>query len=463
MDATLSHIKQAIEALPETEVFGKVSAVKGLLLECQGLEKWVSIGTRCRIVTRKGHEIYAEVVGFRENTSLLMPFKELDGVGVGCPVFVAEDESVIFPDESWKGRVLNALGEPIDEKGPLGQGKQPYPLRNSPPSAHARHRVTEKIDLGVRSINTFITCCRGQRMGIFAGSGVGKSMLVSMLTKHCQADIKIIGLIGERGREVQEFLHEYLGEEGLKNAIVIVATGDESALMRRQAAWLTMAVAEYFRDKGQDVLCLMDSITRFAMAQREIGLSAGEPPTTKGYPPTVFSELPKLLERAGPGTNQGNITGLFSVLVEGDDHNEPISDAVRGILDGHIVLSRQIAERGRFPSVDVLKSVSRTLPGCNNDYQNQLTKRARQLMNTYSNMAELIRLGAYKRGSDPEVDEAIIYHDALERFLAQVPDEKSTLEECYAGLGAILGMADPNAPAIEQSEPAPTQIPQAGN
>jgi flagellum-specific ATP synthase len=271
-------------------------------------------------------------------------------------------------------------------------------------------------------------------MGIFAGSGVGKSMLISMLTRFSEADIRVIGLIGERGREV----NEYLGEEGMKNTIIIVATSDQSALLRKQAAYVSMAVAEFYRDLGKDVLLMMDSVTRFAMAQREIGLSAGEPPATKGYTPTVFAELPKLLERAGPGTDKGSITGLFTVLVEGDDHNEPISDAVRGILDGHIVLERSIAERGRYPAINILRSVSRTMPGCNTPEQTVLVEKAKALMAVYDDMKEMIRLGAYRKGSDAQVDEAIFYHDMLEEFLSQNMDQKADLDSCYAQLNDIL-------------------------
>jgi flagellum-specific ATP synthase len=280
-------------------------------------------------------------------------------------------------------------------------------------------------------------------MGIFAGSGVGKSSLLSMMARFTAADVSVIGLIGERGREVQEFLADDLGPEGLARSVVVVATSDESPLMRRQAAYLTLTVAEYFRDQDNDVLCLMDSVTRFAMAQREIGLSAGEPPASKGYTPSVFAELPRVLERAGPGTGEGSITGLFTVLVEGDDHNEPIADAVRSIVDGHVVLDRAIAERGRYPAIDILRSISRTMPGCNSEPENAVVSRARALLAQYDSMGEMIRLGAYRRGSDPLVDEAIKYQPDLERFMAQRKDERSGLADGYAGLAEILGMARP--------------------
>jgi flagellum-specific ATP synthase len=312
------------------------------------------------------------------------------------------------------------------------------PFRNSPPPAHSRKRVGAPLDLGVRALNTFLTCCRGQRLGIFAGSGVGKSVLLSMLARNVDADITVIGLVGERGREVQEFLQDDLGEAGLARSVVVVATSDEPALMRRQAAYLTLAIAEYFRDEDKDVLCLMDSVTRFAMAQREIGLSAGEPPTTKGYTPTVFTELPKLLERAGPGVGAGSITGVFTVLVDGDDHNEPIADAVRGILDGHVVMERAIAERGRFPAINVLKSVSRTMPKSADPAYLPTIMRGRQVMATYADMEELIRLGAYRAGSSAEVDQAIRLHEPLEGFLRQAKDEVSSLSDGYRQLEQIL-------------------------
>lgn len=428
----LNHIR-------EYHIYGTVISVKGLMIECTGIHTLVSVGSRCMIYSRHDSSVIAEVVGVEDKRVLLMPYNEPDGIGVGCQVEVIQSKSAIFPDDSWRGRVINAFAEAIDEKETLLQGEQEYILKNSPPPAHQRNRVGGKVDLGVRAINSFITCCKGQRLGIFAGSGVGKSMLISSLTKYSDADVKVIGLIGERGREVQEFIQEYLGEEGLKQAVIIVATSDESALTRVQAAYTTMAVAEYFRDQGNNVLCLMDSVTRFAMAYREIGLSVGEPPASKGYTPRVFSELPKLLERAGPGTGEGNITGLFSVLVEGDDTNEPIADAVRGILDGHIVLDRKIAERGRFPAINILRSVSRTMPACNSEEENLLVNKARRLLSTYDDMEDMIRLGAYRKGSDPTVDEAIHYFTKIDEFLAQSPSESSTIQQGYDQLAEILG------------------------
>lgn len=427
-----------IQRLAAYQLYGRVAGVQGLLLEVAGIERSLSIGSHCRIQARGGAEVLAEVVGFRDDRALLMPFGPLDGVGLGCKAYIEEHKSFIFPDPSWLGRVVNAMGEPLDGGPPLRQGNVAYPLRGMPPPAHSRQRVEGKIDLGVRALNTFLTCCRGQRMGIFAGSGVGKSVMLSMLARYTDSDVSVIGLVGERGREVQEFIKKDLGEEGLRRSIIVVATSAETALMRRQAAYLTMTLAEYFRDLDKSVLCMMDSVTRFAMAQREIGLAGGEPPASKGYTPSVFAELPKLLERAGPGIGQGFITGLFTVLVEGDDHNEPVSDAVRGILDGHIVLDRAIAERGRWPAVNILRSISRTMPDCNSAAETALIVRAKQLLATYENMEELIRLGAYRVGTDAAIDEAIRYHDGLEAFLSQDKDEASRLPDGFAALAQLL-------------------------
>jgi flagellum-specific ATP synthase len=420
-------------------IYGRVVGVRGLMVEVAGPIHAMSVGARLVIETGADRAIPCEVIGFSGNNAVVMPFAGLDGVRRGCKAIIANAANQVRPCAGWLGRVINALGEPIDGKGPLPQGPAPMPYRNSPPPAHSRKRVGAPLDLGVRAMNTFLTCCRGQRMGIFAGSGVGKSVLLSMLARNVDAAVSVIGLIGERGREVQEFLQDDLGEEGLARSVVVVATSDEPALMRRQAAYLTLAVAEYFRDEDKDVLCLMDSVTRFAMAQREIGLSAGEPPTAKGYTPTVFTELPKLLERAGPGLGEGAITAIFTVLVDGDDHNEPIADAVRGILDGHIVMQRSIAERGRYPAINILKSVSRTMPKSADPQFWPTIQRARQVMATYADMEELIRLGAYRAGSSPEVDEAIRLHEPLEAFLRQRKDENASLGDGYRQLAQILG------------------------
>lgn len=447
MQAILSEIA----AVSATEIHGRVRCVQGLLVEIAGPVHAMSVGSRVRVADGLRGQVTCEIVGFRNGRALAMPFGPLEGVRMGSKAIVEPSAASVRPSRAWLGRVLNALGEPIDGKGPLLPGPQSYPLRASPPPAHLRSRVGPPVDLGVKVLNSFITCCKGQRMGIFAGSGVGKSVLLSMLAQNTECDVSVIGLIGERGREVQEFIEDNLGEEGLARSIVVVATSDEAALMRRQAAHLTLTLSEYFRDEGDDVLCMIDSITRFAMAQREIGLSGGEPPTTKGYTPTVFAELPRLLERAGPGLGKGSITGLFSVLVEGDDHNEPIADAVRGILDGHIVMERSIAERGRFPAINVLKSVSRTMPDCVDEAVQPAIMRARQLMSTFADMEELIRLGAYRSGSNAEVDEAISYQPALEAFLAQRKGESSTLAEGYAELARILNR-DPRIHDESQNE-----------
>jgi flagellum-specific ATP synthase len=435
-------LAEQIAELDAVEIYGRVVGVRGLRVEVAGPIHAMSVGARVEVETGPGPHIPCEVVGFSGANALLMPFGPLEGVRRGCRAIVSAQTAAVRPSSGWLGRVVNAMGEPIDGKGPLPAGPATYPFRSSPPPAHARRRVGGPLDLGVRALNTFITCCRGQRMGIFSGSGVGKSVLLSMLARNVAADVSVIGLVGERGREVQEFLQDDLGAAGLARSVVVVSTSDEPALMRRQAAYLTLAIAEHFRDAGRDVLVLMDSITRFAMAQRDIGLSAGEPPTAKGYTPTVFTELARLLERAGPGTETGTITGIFSVLVEGDDHNEPVADAVRAILDGHIVMERTIAERGRYPAINVLKSVSRTMPRAADPAYLPLLIRARAVMATYADMEELIRLGAYRAGSSAEVDEAIGLHQPLETFLAQGKDEASTLEQGYQRLKQILQVAE---------------------
>jgi flagellum-specific ATP synthase len=441
---SFSNLIAAAERIEPLSVSGRVAAVSGLLIEARGGLTRLAVGARAEIERRGNTPLPAEVVGFREARALLMPFGPVEGVAPGAEIRLAAEAASVRPTLAWRGRIIDAFGQPIDGKGPLPQGPVAYGLRAPPPAAHARGRVGSRLDVGVRSMNVFTTANRGQRLGVFAGSGVGKSVLLSMLAREAACDAVVVGLIGERGREVREFIEETLGEEGLERAVVVVATSDEPALKRRQAAYMTLALAEYLRDQDQEVLCLMDSVTRFAMAQREIGLAAGEPPTTKGYTPTCFTELPKLLERAGPGpvrpdgTEAGSITGLFTVLVDGDDHNEPIADAVRGILDGHIVMERSIAERGRFPAINVLKSISRTMPGNQSAPEREVVRQARAVMSAYSNMEELIRIGAYRAGSDPLIDRAIQLNPLIEEFLRQDKDEATSLDESFARLEAIL-------------------------
>ncbi len=438
----IEHLIHDLDRLKPQVIYGRVTKILGLIVEVLGIADRLSIGAMVILCPKDGRRIPCEVVGFRDGLALVMPYGTLDGVGLGCRAEVAGYTPTVSPSDAWLGRVVNALGEPLDGLGPLSNGDLPIPLKNTPPPAKDRTRIGEKLDLGVRAINTFLATCEGQRMGIFSGSGVGKSVSISMMAKYTAAEVSVIGLVGERGREVQEFIEDDLGEEGLARSVVIVATGDEPPLMRRQAAYLTMAVAEYFRAKNQQVLCMIDSVTRFAMALREIGLSAGEPPTTKGYPPSMYGELARLLERAGPGVKgQGAITGLFSVLVEGDDMNEPVADAARGILDGHIVMDRSIADRGRYPAIDILKSVSRSMPECLDQQQRQIVKKAKELISTYEDMAELIRLGAYRKGSDPKVDEAIQYYDQIEEFLTQGKDEQTTIDEGFMRLSELLHMS----------------------
>ena len=440
----MSNLVAAIEAIDPLVVTGKVAGVSGLLIESRGGLSRLAVGARAEIERRGMDPLPAEVVGFRDAKAPLMPFGPVEGVAPGADIRIIDQAATVRPTRAWLGRIINAFGDPIDGGPKLPTGPVAYPLRASPPPAHSRTRVGERLDLGVRAMDVFTTTCRGQRLGIFAGSGVGKSVLMSMLARHATCDAVVVGLIGERGREVREFVEETLGEEGLRRAIVVVATSDEPALTRRQSAYMTLAIAEYLRDQNLEVLCLMDSVTRFAMAQREIGLAAGEPPTTKGYTPTVFTELPKLLERAGPGpiradgSTAGPITGLFTVLVDGGDHDEPIADAVRGILDGHIVMDRKIAERGRFPAIDVLKSVSRTMPECQTLPERDLNRQARQSLAAYANMEELIKIGAYRMGADPNVDRAITLNPALEEFLRQDKNDHTPLSQSFERLETIL-------------------------
>ena len=440
----MRNLVSAIEAIDPLVVTGKVAGVNGLLIESKGGLSRLAVGARAEIQRRHLSPLPAEVVGFLDAKALLMPFGTVAGVAPGADIKIIDQAAGVRPTTAWLGRIIDAFGQPIDGKGPLPIGPALYPLRAPPPPAHSRGRVGERLDLGVRAMDVFTTTCRGQRLGIFAGSGVGKSVLLSMLARQATCDAVVVGLIGERGREVREFIEETLGEEGLRRAIVVVATSDEPALKRRQAAYMTMAIAEFLRDQDLGVPLGRGFDTRLALAQPELALAAGETPTTEGYTPTVFTELPKLLERAGPGpvrpdgTTAGPITALFTVLVDGGDHDEPIADAVRGILDGHIVMDRKIAERGRFPAIDVLKSVSRTLPACQTPPERELNKRARQSLSAYANMEELIRIGAYRSGADPIVDRAIALNPALEAFLGQDKDDHTRLSDSFTRLEAIL-------------------------
>ncbi|SMH62976.1 flagellar protein export ATPase FliI [Azospirillum agricola] len=440
--APLATLAAEIERMPTVSWRGEIRSAAGMTLEVDGLQRVLSVGDKCHAETVRGGRVLCETIGFRNGRSLLMAFDNIEGVAEGCAATTNDTAFTLRPSIGWLGRVIDALGQPIDGHGPLRNGEHARSLRQPPPAACARRRVGEKLDTGIRVIDSFVPLCRGQRLGVFAGSGVGKSTLLSMFARHAEADAIVIGLVGERGREVREFIQDDLGAEGLARSVVIVATSDEPPLMRRQAALLCLTVAEELRDQGLHVLCLMDSVTRFAMAQREIGLAAGEPPTSKSYPPSVFAELPRLLERAGPGPDDGgsggDITAIFTVLVDGDDHDEPIADAVRGILDGHLVLDRRIAEQGRYPAVNLLRSVSRTLPGCHSPDENRVVGRARALAATYDNMREMIRLGAYKRGTDPDTDAAMDLHPRLDAFLRQGKDDRTATPDTFTQLAALL-------------------------
>ena len=439
MASLLSRIAEQIDALEPRRFEGRVTGLSGALIEASGPQDALALGARA--IIQGASPVRGEIVGFRGDRALLAPYDSIEAVRPGARVALEGAAPMVAPSRAWLGRIVNCFGEAVDGNGPLPAGATPRLVRGAPPPAHARARVGDRLDVGVRALNLFAALCRGQRMGVFSGSGVGKSVLMSMLARGAAADVIVIGLVGERGREVKEFIEDTLGEEGRRRSVVVVATSDEAAARRRLAPHMACAVAEHFRDEGLDVLLLIDSVTRLAMAQREIGLSVGEPPTTKGYTPSVFAELPKLLERAGPGYEgrAGSITALFTVLVDGDDHNEPIADAVRGILDGHIVMERAIAERGRYPAINVLKSISRLMPMCHAPEENALIARARAALSLYGEMEELIRIGAYKPGADAEVDEAVRVRPALEAMLAQGRDELCGIEDGFAMLAEALG------------------------
>ncbi len=434
---------------------GKITKSLGLIFEAH--LPGAGIGSICRILApgtsgklgpyaMNGPGVDAEVIGFRDKKVILMPFDDAQGVNNDSLVVVKHHASQIRVGNALLGRVLDARGEPMDGKGPIDwEGTGGGLLRGlyqKPSHPLERTVITEPLDLGVRAINGLLTCGKGQRVGIMAGSGVGKSVLLGMMARHTAADVNVIALIGERGREVREFIERDLGPEGLAKSVVIVATSDRSPLLRMRGAFLASSIAEYFRDDGKDVLLLMDSVTRFCMAQREIGLSQGEPPASKGYPPSVFATLPKLLERAGTGVGSGSITGLYTVLVEGDDMDDPIADSARSILDGHIVLSRKIAQKNHFPAIDVLQSASRVMRAVTGGDQQKWSGQLKEWMALYAQAEDLINIGAYQKGANPKIDQAIAVIDRIQSFLRQGIDEKGDYDSTIALLHAINRAAE---------------------
>jgi flagellum-specific ATP synthase len=431
----------AARGLPGPRVVGRVSAVVGMKLTASGISGAVGIGSRCRVTTTGGTAMDGEVVGVDATGVHVLPFGTWDGIGPGAAVEVVPGGASLRPGPGWIGRVVDPLGTPLDGRGPLPLGPE-RSVRAAPPPAFDRREVGARIGTGIKALDVFAPLCRGQRMGIFAGSGVGKSTLMSILARRAEADVIVVGLVGERGREVQDFIRNALGPEGMARSVIVAATGDTAPLMRRQAAATATAVAEALRDRGMHVLLMIDSVTRFAQAQREIGLSLGEPPAARGYPPTVFAELPQLLERSGPGAEgQGDITALYTVLVDGDDMNDPVADSVRGILDGHLILSRRVAERGRYPAVDLERSLSRMLPDCHDAAENAVLGAVRSAIGRYADIEELVRIGAYQTGTDPETDQAIAIAEATERYLAQPREEAVSVDDAFAGLTEILRAA----------------------
>jgi flagellum-specific ATP synthase len=403
---------------------GTVKKVIGLTIEVQGIKAF--IGEVCSIYNEENHKIVCEVVGFEEDDVILMPLGELTGISPGCRVVPERRHLNVECSEELFGKVLDGLGNPLNGE-PVHEGSF-YELDAEPPDPLKRRRISSSISTGIRAIDGFLTCGEGQRIGIFAGSGVGKSTTLGMIARYAEADVNVIALIGERGREVKDFIEQDLGEEGLKKSIIVCATSDKPALVRLKGAFTATAIAEYFRDKGKKVILMMDSVTRFAMAQREIGLAVGEPPATKGYTPSVFAKLPRLMERAGM-SDKGSITAFYTVLVDGDDLNEPIADAVRSILDGHIVLSRALANKNHYPAIDILASISRLMPEVTTEEHRKSASFARDMLSTYRNSEDLINIGAYVKGNNKKVDMAIKYYEPLVDYLKQKMDEYSTLKD----------------------------------
>ncbi len=418
---------------------GAVSAVTDLAIEVEDRLGALEVGARVEIETAS-EKLVAEIVGVSGGSAIAMPFGDVAGVKRSAPVSFTSPSAAIAPSRAWLGRIVDGLGRPADGRGTLPAFGLLRDVRSGPPPAAMRNRLGARVDFGVKALNAFCPARAGQRLGVFSGSGIGKSTLLSMIARNTRSDVNVIALIGERGRELREFVEDSLGADGLARSVVVIATSDEPAMMRREAAFLAMTIAESFRDAGGHVLCLMDSLTRVASAQREIGLAAGEPPTAKGYTPSVFSLLPKLLERAGPGRpGAGAITGVFSVLVEGDDHDEPIADAARALLDGHIVLDRRIAERGRFPAVDILKTVSRAAQGVLEPEEFDLVRQARALASNFEDVRDMLKIGAYRRGAHTATDAAIDFHARLEALLSQPDGRAVSVAETFEALRAISG------------------------
>lgn len=425
---------QVVESVNPIRLHGKVTQVVGLVIE--GYCPDTSVGAICEVQPRNGEPIPAEVVGFRDNKILLMPLGELRGVGLDSLITVQRDKATLKVGPGLLGRVIDGLGNPIDDKGPLNLDME-YPIYAAPVNPMKRPPIRRPLDLGIRSINGLLTCGQGQRVGIMAGSGVGKSTLLGMIARYTEADVNVIALIGERGRELREFVEKDLQEQGLHKSVVVVATSDQPPLVRMRGAYLATTIAEYFKDQGKKVLLMMDSATRFAMAMREVGLAIGEPPTTKGYTPSVFAALPKLLERTG-NFPEGSITGLYTVLVEGDDFNEPISDAMRSILDGHIVLSRDLAARNIYPPIDVMASASRVMGDVTDERHRRLAGQFKETLAIYRQSEDLINIGAYKAGSNPGIDHAIRKIDAMVTYQKQAVTDPATLAASIDGLQQIF-------------------------
>ncbi len=432
----LDRIMDAVGRVPPVARSGRVEQVVGMVVEGNGPR--VPVGSLCAIAAAGGDgPVPAEVVGFRRDRILLMPLGEMRGIEPGGRIALEDEESGVPVGMGLLGRVVDGLGRPVDGKGPLAPDDW-YPLYAEPLNPMERERITEPVDVGVRAINGLLTLGKGQRIGIMAGSGVGKSTLLGMIARHTAADVSVIALIGERGRELRDFIERDLGPGGLARSVVVVATSDQPPLVRLRGAYLAMAVAEFFRDQGRDVILMMDSVTRFAMASREVGLAVGEPPTSRGYTPSVFSQLPRLLERAGSCTGRGSITGLYTVLVEGDDFNEPIADAVRSIVDGHVVLSRDLASRGLYPAVDVPASISRCMPDVVDGEQLRCARRFLEVLSVYRRSEDLISIGAYSRGSNPKIDEAIGMIDRLDGYIRQEVAEAASLADSRRALQELF-------------------------